>query len=91
MANSLSYPNIDYLVARYGNTTEGRKRARAEIAEAVRVNGKALIEETLRTAGRSMKCGAWSGYTEPRHAGTPDGCGNNGANCACECHDPVTT
>lgn len=89
-ATFLSHPSAETLLDRYGNTAEGRQKARDDIAEAIRVEGKRLIEDALRISGRSMKCGAWGGYREPHHAGDLDGCANDGTTCICDCHDPVT-
>jgi hypothetical protein len=38
----------------------------------------------LRDLGCSPKCSSEFG---PRHAGSPDGCGNDGTGCLCWCHD----
>lgn len=90
VANYLSHPSAVSVIEKRGNTAEGRKKAREDIAEAIRAEGKQLIALMLDTAGRSMKCNGYGGFVQPRHAGDVDGCFNDGTSCVCKCHDPRT-
>lgn len=90
MSNHLAFPAVTQLLLKYGSTPEGRKRARDEIADAVRAEGKRLIERALVTSGRSPSCAGTGGYAEPRHAGGWGGCANDGSTCICQCHDQPT-
>jgi hypothetical protein len=55
-----------------------------------RIRDRKISERTARARTEalalvtSIKCGIdlW-----PRHAGTPEGCANDGSTCLCECHD----
>lgn len=70
-------------MSHYPTTREGRVAARQELKDAIMA--EARRKELIR--GRSMKCGGWDGRFPPKHAGTDDGCGNDGTTCVCECHD----
>jgi hypothetical protein len=68
----------------YPMTIRERQAERKRLVDYVM--DRARRDITIR--GRSMKCGGFDGVTEPRHAGTEDGCKNDGTGCLCECHDP---
>jgi hypothetical protein len=89
VANYLTHPSAETVIEKRGNTAVGRKKAREDIAEAIRTEGKQLIAVMLDTAGKSMKCHGYGGSVQPRHVGDVDGCLNDGTSCICRCHDPV--
>lgn len=72
---------VDDLVAKHGNTTEGRAKARAHIRRQI----LAAAEQEAALAGRSPNCVA-AIQAQRRHY-----CANNGTTCICECHDPGAT
>lgn len=86
----IPFPAVTALLEKHGTDAAGRKRARDEIAEAIREEGKRRIEKALGESGRSMKCAGYGGIASPRHAGTEGGCANDGSTCICRCHDPVS-
>lgn len=74
----IARPSNELLLTWYGHTAAGRAKARQQLAAEIRTEGKRVIEENVRTAGRSYRCAAGD-----------HGCSNDGSNCLCECHDPT--
>lgn len=64
-----------------------RAARRAQIAKNAQDRADRTAKHEAATFGRSMKCHGWDLSAPPRHAGTPDGCKNDGTSCICECHD----
>jgi len=59
---------------------------RVAVRKQIRDEQIARAERDAATLGRSMKCRGWD-ERPPRHAGSLDGCKNDGTGCICECHD----
>lgn len=64
-----------------------RAARRAQIAENAQRRAASAAKHEAATYGRTSKCHGWNLTAPPRHAGTPDGCKNDGSSCICECHD----
>ena len=82
----ISYPTTQAVLAKHGNTLAGRRAARDEQAAAIRAHAEAQISR----AGRSLNCqeGNHSRMVAFGRQQRRVGCGNTGATCICECHDP---
>lgn len=74
----IARPSNDLLTSWHGRSATGREKARRQLAMEIRTEGQRVIEENVRTAGRSHRC-----------AMGDHGCTNDGSNCLCECHDPT--
>jgi hypothetical protein len=72
----IPYTTPTTLLARYGTDQKGRAKARKHIVSELRDGAQQLLTDSLRRAGRSLRC-----------AQGDHGCANDGSGCLCECHD----
>jgi hypothetical protein len=76
----IPHTTVEALLAKHGNTLEGRPKVRAHIRRQV----LAAAEAEATVAGLSHACRNGHHFS----ATGPSGCRNDGSDCICECHDP---
>lgn len=78
---NITTPRVATLVAAHGNTPDGRREARAELAASI------VAEATRRAPNVGLAVSCRAGRHRTVRFGHPSGCKDDGTGCLCECHD----